>query len=642
MTQPGRPEGEAWIELHVDTSRVEPEFERALDQAAKDAEKRLEKAGEDLGEALSDGMEGHLRRSGRDLAEAVEDSTEGLVIQTRWGWRDAESGRFVRRLGDDLEDEITGALDRASDRIDPFFSRFGQGFADAIGAGFNVSGRSPLIGVLIPLVGVVIGLLLGAVQAASALVTVLATAPSVMAGVAASAGVLYLAFQGVGTAVEAAFSAKTPQELNAALEGLTPSAQKFVRSLLPLRGLFEDLRDLAQETFFAGLGTTVTDLIAALEPTLRRNVPLLASTLARFFTSLGDFFESPTFIRFVDRSLPALARLMDELGPDLITFLQGLVAISAEALPLLSMLGDVVGGTLAAIGYWLQTAAGDPDFQRWLEDMGITLVSLQNLFFALIGFVASFMRVLNDMGGDKVIDKFTEALQRLTFFIESPFGRKAIEGLVRVVFLSIAIFTGLTMIVLTVIASLNELYNAVVALGGAFRKWFADRIDDFRRWGTQAQNTFNSLPGRIVAALSGLPRMLFRSGAAALQGFIDGIRSRLGPLDDIAVRIASTVGDRLPGSPAKKGPLSGEGYSLRRGQALVDDFAKGIQMEIPELSNAVTSMAQTVVFEPNSIGVNFRGALPTQEQARATGTAVGEGIMSKLAARNTRLAVRTL
>jgi len=77
------------------------------------------------------------------------------------------------------------------------------------------------------------------------------------------------------------------------------------------------------------------------------------------------------------------------------------------------------------------------------------------------------------------------------------------------------------------------------------------------------------------------------------------------------------------------------------GQNIIKRFSAGIKMEAPELRTA-TSEALSVIFGPNSIGVNFNGALPTNQQAISTGSAVGNGILSQLAARNTRLAVRTL
>jgi len=75
---------------------------------------------------------------------------------------------------------------------------------------------------------------------------------------------------------------------------------------------------------------------------------------------------------------------------------------------------------------------------------------------------------------------------------------------------------------------------------------------------------------------------------------------------------------------------------------MVQDFAEGIRMEIPDIRAASNEATSNIVFGRDAIRVTFEGALPTEEQAQQTGAAVGAGINGQLAARNTRLAVRTL
>ena len=78
------------------------------------------------------------------------------------------------------------------------------------------------------------------------------------------------------------------------------------------------------------------------------------------------------------------------------------------------------------------------------------------------------------------------------------------------------------------------------------------------------------------------------------------------------------------------------------GQKTIQRFAEGMKLEIPELRSVSSDMVSNIVFGPGAIRVDFNGQLPTQEQAQQTGSAVGAGINRQLAARDTRLAVRTL
>jgi hypothetical protein len=78
------------------------------------------------------------------------------------------------------------------------------------------------------------------------------------------------------------------------------------------------------------------------------------------------------------------------------------------------------------------------------------------------------------------------------------------------------------------------------------------------------------------------------------------------------------------------------------GQKTMERFAEGIRMEIPAIQAASNEATSNIIFGRDSIRVAFEGALPTEQQAQQTGAAVGAGINGQLAARNTRLAVRTL
>jgi hypothetical protein len=69
---------------------------------------------------------------------------------------------------------------------------------------------------------------------------------------------------------------------------------------------------------------------------------------------------------------------------------------------------------------------------------------------------------------------------------------------------------------------------------------------------------------------------------------------------------------------------------------------EGIQSEIPALRETTANATSNIVFGRDAVQVNFRGALPTESQARTVGAAVGNGAANIIAARNTRLAVRTL
>lgn len=111
------------------------------------------------------------------------------------------------------------------------------------------------------------------------------------------------------------------------------------------------------------------------------------------------------------------------------------------------------------------------------------------------------------------------------------------------------------------------------------------------------------LPGRIQGALGNLASLLYDKGKEIVQGLIDGIKNMFGNLKNVASDLINTVTDFLPGSPAKKGPLSGKGWTPHRGKALVSGIAEGMQSglaQLEKLSLRVATVAAPVL--PSAVG----------------------------------------
>lgn len=659
--------GDAYIDVHAETDSFWDEAQRELSEALKEAEKALERDGTRMGDTVASSMSEELGRHGKDFGRSIEDSISRQSVRVKpkrlyYDFRDRR-GRFAKQLGDDIAEEIGDALGRAAKPGGPF-SRIGTAITDAIGSGFNVSGRSPLIALLIPLVAAIVGAVLAALQAVSVLGALLATLPALLGSIAIQVGVVALAFDGMSDAIKGAFSAKNADELEVALRGLTPAAQDFVKSLLPLKGLFQALKFIVQENFFKAFGTSLADTLTALGPLLRGGFATAATSMGRLFSGLAEFFGSKVFVEFVRDVFPATARFLNQLGPDLVTFLTGLFALADAALPFLERFGNIALNALSIIGYNLLNIAQDPDFQKWLDRMADSFKSIVDFLFAFTGFVVTFLAELDRAGGADAISELTAALVMLSAFLSSPVGQKAMKGLVEFGIAGIQVFTGLIITVLTLIATVQFMGEAIAAfltwaLTGIrdFFYMIGRAVSDFFNWllggskkaiesvrknvSTFAQEAA-ALPSRIMNALGNLGQRMFNAGRNALLSFIKGIRSQISNLWATMKEAMGVVGSFLTNSPAKQGPLSGRGAPAHRGQRLVQDFAQGMLSEIPTLRNASATTTSNVVFGPNSIRMDFHGTAPTRTQARSVGSTIGTTAAGIIAARNTRLAVRAL
>lgn len=684
--------GEAFIDVHANTSPFHREVARDLDRVADDAEGELNKTGRSMGDKISDGVGIELKRRGKSFAKAIGDGTKNTVIRVRSivrfdQIRDSIRRRFRRDVGDTIQKEIGDALDRSA--RSGVFSKISQGLADAIGAGFNVSGRSPLIAVLLPALAALVGVIVAALQAANALVAVLFIIPGLLASIGLQVGVLMIAFQGVGTAIQGAFAAKNAKELRLALKDLTPSARSFVRELLPLRDLFREIGRTVQERFFNQFAGVITAIRKALGPSLVSGFGDVAAVFGRFVRSFGELLASPGFVKFFNTLVPATVRWIDKFGQSLFGrrgFVTGLIAMATALMPFMEKFGDIILRNLDHISAFMFQLASSPATSQWLDDMATTLQLVFDLIFKVGEFLFVFLNRLNEAGGQNVITVLMEALSELMFVLASPVGLKAMEALVNLGIIGIRAFTGLVVIILGVLAALEVLSEWFRVTGGPFildvlraigqaavdmATFLGVWIERILRaiggffvwlWGviTTTKNNFSSLtsgaaatvskvmavikglPGQILGALKNLGGLLVGAGRSLVQGLIDGIRQKINELKGLVSYLASLIAGFFGSSPAEEGPLSGQGWTKIRGQHMIQDLIKGIQAEAPNLRQASMDATSNIVFGANSIQMKFTGPVPDQQQARTVGAAMGMSAAEQIAARNTRLVVRTL
>lgn len=685
--------GEAFIEVHADTKPFDRELDRDLERASQRAEKGLDRTGQQFGDKVSDSMARRIGQRGRDFGRAVENATRNVVVRVRSTIRFDRIGASIRQffrrdVGDGISEEIGVALDRASRRGGPL-SKLSEGIADAIGAGFNVSGRSPLIAVLLPALAALVGVILAALQAANALVAVLFIIPGLLSSIGIQAGVLMIAFNGIGEAVQKAFAAKNAKELRLALQDLTPSARSFVKSLLPLRKLFEDIQRTVQERFFNRLGGVIASIQKALGPSLVQGFGDVAAAFGGFMRSFGELLGSPTFVKFFNSLIPATVRWVDKLGDSLFAkrgFVTSLLDMMTTLMPFMEKFGDIFLRNLDRFSGLIFQLGTNPGTNQWLDDMAATLQLVFDLLFKVGEFLFVFLNRLNAAGGQNIITVLMEALDQLMFVLASPVGLKAMEGLVNLGIIGIKAFTGLVVVILGALAALEAfgewfrvtggpfVLDVLRAIGqaavdmatflgvwisriigwiGSFFKWLWNQV-------TTTKNTFSSLtsgvasmasslfarlkaiPAQVAAVFKNFGSLLINSGRALIQGLIDGVRQKIDQLRGLLGSITGMIGGFFGNSPAIYGPLKGQGWTTYRGRNIMHGLIRGIRGEVPLLRRVTTMAASNIQFAPKSIQVNFQGALPTETQARTIGAAVGNGAANMIAARNTRLAVRML
>ncbi|MGI5245415.1 tape measure protein [Dactylosporangium sp. CA-139066] len=130
-------------------------------------------------------------------------------------------------------------------------------------------------------------------------------------------------------------------------------------------------------------------------------------------------------------------------------------------------------------------------------------------------------------------------------------------------------------------------------------KSFFNQLKDAANGGTGSLISFVAgIPGRVVDALGDLGGKLYNSGKSLIQGFVNGIKDKMGEAVDAARNGLNKVRDLFPFSPAKTGPFSGKGWVYYSGQSVSEGFAEGIQERADIAQDAalnLTAVTQSAV-----------------------------------------------
>lgn len=686
MTTPGgigESAGDAYVAFHADTKPMVKDLQEGLAEAEVVAATEGEVIGHTLGEHIGEGVKKEVGSQGPSIAREIEQAVEKEVVRPRprfslrglfgGGGRNRSQVREVAQGIEHTVEDAAESIAQPGGPIELVGKNLGRSLTDGIGAVFNVSGKSPLIALLIPVfaeLGVLIG---GLIQSLGPLLGLLTTLPSIIGGIGLSIGTLVVAFHGLGSAIQGAFAAKNAKELQEAIKNLTPAAQGFVKQLLPLKDIFATISRAAQEQFFSQVGNGAAVVIKELTPILQQGIPALANSLGGLFRGLAQFFASPSMTTFLTDLIPATQKWLAGFGPALVDLLTGLIDIAHASLPFLNTIGHELNDAFSSLGKWLTKLSQDPDFRKWLNRMVIAFEGFLLVIKGAAKFIGVFIDSLDKAGGNDFLDTLVTQLAILMDFFSSDAGIGALKSLIAILIFLGDAFVGIVLIIGFVLAGLNGLWNlltmlpdAIGSLGKAIWdfwgnlgeaiqsfftsidfqniwKWLDDHVTEF----------FNALGGKIQDWTKTAAEWGWNLGKSIVHGIWEGIQGMGKWLYD---KVYDWIVANLPGpvkvalnihSPSQVMSDLGEQAADGFGVGFQSAFKRNADMAA-DLTNdftndiGVDTENRNVAFTRGAIQINFNGQLPTQQQAAQVGAAVGQGINQNLAARNARLAVRTM
>jgi hypothetical protein len=101
--------------------------------------------------------------------------------------------------------------------------------------------------------------------------------------------------------------------------------------------------------------------------------------------------------------------------------------------------------------------------------------------------------------------------------------------------------------------------------------------------------------GKLIMDVgSGFATLLYDAGRNAIKGLVNGMKSAIGSVRSTVSDIAQSVKDFWPWSPAKTGPLSGNGSLEIAGRNVARMLATGMTAGAPNVAAATAGLAGTV------------------------------------------------
>lgn len=153
-------------------------------------------------------------------------------------------------------------------------------------------------------------------------------------------------------------------------------------------------------------------------------------------------------------------------------------------------------------------------------------------------------------------------------------------------------------------ASMNAIQDTInagwAAVGRLFKSAWSLMIEGLSSAWSTAKSLVSGGINAIVGLISALPGKFRSAGASMMSSLAAGIRAGIGQAVGAAGDAISRITDLLPGSPAKVGPLSGEGYAMVRGQHLAEDLAAGMASRAGLVGSAARDIADLMTLGTNS------------------------------------------
>lgn len=411
----------------------------------------------------------------------------------------------------------------------------GKTLTAALGIGSIAVGSSILSG----MTGQAVALAGGLAQAAGAA----AVLPAALAGALSVVGALVIGMQGVGDAIKAAASGDAKQ-LNEALKGLAPSAQKFVRDLKDALPAIKGIKNAVQQNLFKGLGPTFGRALRDLGPIAQSGFAKIAAGLNVGLKSTFRQIDVPANLTGISTVFDNTARALHRAAAGAAPLVNSLVKFTSVGSAFLPRLGGAFTDLSKRAAAFIDRISSDGTLQRWIGT-GMDLLSQLGRVIKNIGSILGSVLSAGAAQGRGLISSFEGMTAQLSNFLKSTDGQAALHAF----FQSAAAGASLLGPLLKALA---PIFTTVAGAIGPIAQQFGPVLVQILQALTPGINAVVAALGPFVAALS--PTLVQIAGALSdvlvalapallpIAGLVNAIVDAMMPFVPVLVSAAGALG----------------------------------------------------------------------------------------------------
>ena len=354
----------------------------------------------------------------------------------------------------------------------------------------------------------------------------------------------------------------------AVLGELTPHVNALREALLPVAQVVAENLGVALTGLAPVLGV-VASLIVLLVQALAPLVEALVGALGPALAQIGALFTQ--------HLAPAIATLIPVLQPVLDWFFG---VFAAQIQNAVSFIVTVLEGAFQIIGGLVEFVAGvlTGDWERaWSGIQGI-VDGVVTIVTGLITYLVS------------IVTSLFESLRPVFAAVGNWFEDLGNRIVIAWNF-AVALFRVGVSLIIGAFQTLNaRIFEFVAAVHARVVGGFQGMVENVAGFIGSFISLVGSIPGRILGALGDLGALLYNAGRNVIQGLINGIASMISRVGSSMSGIAAKIRSYLPFSPAKEGPLSGQGNPEESGRTIVEMLSSGIDSRSALPANAMNDL----------------------------------------------------